>query len=67
MHVSAALDRSPSSHHSIEMSVAEHSRCLAAGFMLGAIPLVISALKHSAKGVETIQKWWRYQKELSSL
>ena len=26
----------------------------AAGFVLGAIPLVISALKHSAKGVETI-------------
>ena len=39
----------------------------AAGFVLAAIPLVISALEHYAEGVETIQKWWRYQKELSSL
>lgn len=34
----------------------------AAGFMLAAIPLVISALEHYTEGVETIQKWWRYQK-----
>lgn len=62
MHVSAALERTPSSHPSIEMSGVE-----AAGFVLAAIPLVISALEHYAEGVETIQKWWRYQKELSSL
>lgn len=39
----------------------------AAGFVLGAIPLVISALEHYAEGVSTIHKWWRYKRELASL
>lgn len=39
----------------------------AVGLVLGVIPLVISALEHYAEGVETIHKWWRYKRELSSL
>jgi len=38
-----------------------------AGLVLGALPLVISALESYAEGVETIHKWWRYSRELASL
>ena len=38
-----------------------------AGLVLGTIPLIISALEHYVEGVETIQKWWRYKRELASL
>jgi hypothetical protein len=38
-----------------------------AGIVLGAIPLVISALEHYAEGISTIHKWWRYKRELASL
>ena len=38
-----------------------------AGIILGSIPLIISALEHYAEGVGTIEKWWRYKRELASL
>lgn len=38
-----------------------------AGIVLGSIPLVISALEHYAEGLGTIEKWWRYKRELASL
>lgn len=38
-----------------------------AGAVLGAIPLVISALEHYKNGVRTIQRWRRYDKELQCL
>ena len=39
----------------------------AAGLVLGAIPLVVSALEHYVEGVDTITRWWRYKAELTSL
>ena len=39
----------------------------AAGLVLGAIPLVVSALEHYVQGVDTIAKWWSYKRELTSL
>ncbi|KAL9484102.1 hypothetical protein ACSS6W_002891 [Trichoderma asperelloides] len=38
-----------------------------AGAVLGAIPLVISALEHYKNGVRTIQRWRKYDKELQYL
>ena len=38
-----------------------------AGLVLGAIPLVISALEHYAEGVDTVRRWWRYKRELNLL
>jgi hypothetical protein len=38
-----------------------------AGIILGSIPLIISGLEHYAEGIGTIEKWWRYKKELASL
>lgn len=38
-----------------------------AGAVLGAIPLVISALEHYQQGVRVIQRWRKYDKELQSL
>jgi hypothetical protein len=38
-----------------------------AGLILGSLPLIISALEHYAEGVGTIEKWWRYKRELASL
>ncbi len=38
-----------------------------AGFILVALPLVISGLNHYADGVTTITKWWSYKRELKSL
>lgn len=38
-----------------------------AGFILVALPLVISGLNHYADGVTTITKWWGYKRELKSL
>ena len=38
-----------------------------AGFILAALPLVISGLEHYADGVTTITKWWSYKRELKSL
>ncbi|TVY82094.1 hypothetical protein LSUE1_G006698, partial [Lachnellula suecica] len=38
-----------------------------AGLILGSLPLIISALEHYAEGIGTIQKWWRYKRELASL
>ncbi|MCJ1392198.1 hypothetical protein MMC18_005065 [Xylographa bjoerkii] len=37
-----------------------------AGFVLAALPLVISGLEHYAEGVETIERWWRYQREFAA-
>ena len=37
------------------------------GLVLASIPLLISGLKHYAKGVITIQRWFRYEKELRKL
>jgi hypothetical protein len=39
----------------------------AAGFVLAAIPLVISFLEHYADGVRTIDRWRKYDRELKSL
>jgi len=38
-----------------------------AGFILAALPLVISGLEHYAEGVATISRWWSYRRELKSL
>lgn len=38
-----------------------------AGVVLGALPLVISALEHYADGVNTAKRYWRYKTELRSL
>lgn len=38
-----------------------------AGAVLGAIPLVISALENYKNGVRVIQRWRKYDKELQSL
>lgn len=38
-----------------------------AGLILGSLPLIISALEHYAEGISTIEKWWRYKRELASL
>jgi hypothetical protein len=38
-----------------------------AGIVLGALPLVISALEHYANGIQTAKRYWRYKSELRSL
>jgi hypothetical protein len=38
-----------------------------AGVVLGALPLVISALEHYAEGIHTAKRYWRYKLELKSL
>lgn len=38
-----------------------------AGIVLGSIPLVISALEHYSRGLSTIQRWRKYQRELQTL
>lgn len=38
-----------------------------AGVVLGALPLVISALEHYAEGVSTARRYFRYKAELRSL
>jgi hypothetical protein len=38
-----------------------------AGVVIGALPLVISALEHYAKGVNTAKRYWRFKTELRSL
>lgn len=38
-----------------------------AGVVLGALPLVISALEHYAKGIITAKRYWRYKTELKAL
>ena len=37
------------------------------GVILGALPLVISALEHYAQGASTAKRFWRYKPELKSL
>jgi hypothetical protein len=34
-----------------------------AGLVLGAFPLIISALEHYKEGFETLQDWWRFRAE----
>ncbi|KAI0968602.1 hypothetical protein F4678DRAFT_442296 [Xylaria arbuscula] len=38
-----------------------------AGLVLGAVPLLISALEHYSDGLSTLKKWRRYEHELRSL
>lgn len=38
-----------------------------AGVVLGALPLVISALEHYAESVNTAKRYWRYETELRTL
>ena len=38
-----------------------------AGVVLGALPLLITALEHYGDGVRTIQKWRKYERELHSV
>lgn len=38
-----------------------------AGVVLGALPLVISALEHYANGINTAKRFWRYKSEVRSL
>ncbi|KAH7385868.1 hypothetical protein BKA66DRAFT_569191 [Pyrenochaeta sp. MPI-SDFR-AT-0127] len=38
-----------------------------AGVVLGALPLVISALEHYANGINTAKRFWRYKTEIRSL
>jgi hypothetical protein len=38
-----------------------------AGVVLGALPLIISALEHYAEGVRTAKRFWQYKSELRSL
>ena len=37
------------------------------GLVLAAFPLLISGLEHYAEGVDTIARWWRYDREIASL
>lgn len=38
-----------------------------AGVVLGALPLIISALEHYADGINTAKRYWRYKSEIRSL
>ena len=38
-----------------------------AGIVLGALPLLISALEHYAEGINTAKRFWRYKTEIRSL
>ena len=38
-----------------------------AGLVLGAVPLLISALEHYGEGVGTIERWWKYRRELAAI
>ncbi|KAJ4129020.1 hypothetical protein NW768_007549 [Fusarium equiseti] len=38
-----------------------------AGIVLGAIPLLISALEHYADGLSTLQRWRKHKREINSL
>ncbi|KAF3003202.1 hypothetical protein E8E13_009636 [Curvularia kusanoi] len=38
-----------------------------AGVVLGALPLIISALEHYTQGVNTAKRYWRYKSELRAL
>jgi hypothetical protein len=38
-----------------------------AGVVLGALPLIISALEHYAEGVRTAKRFWQYKSEFRSL
>ena len=38
-----------------------------ASIVIGTLPLVISALEHYAKGVNTAKRYWRFKTELRSL
>lgn len=38
-----------------------------AGVVLGALPLVISALEHYSQGINTAERYWRYKTEFGSL
>lgn len=38
-----------------------------AGVVLGALPLIISALEHYANGINTAKRYWRYKSEIRSL
>lgn len=35
----------------------------AAGFVLAAFPLLISALEHYRESAEVLKDWWRYKRE----
>lgn len=35
----------------------------AAGFVLAAFPILISALEHHRQGYEVLEDWWRFKKE----
>lgn len=35
----------------------------AAGFVLAAFPMLISALEHHRQGYEVLEDWWRFKKE----
>ena len=37
-----------------------------AGLVLGSVPLLISACEHYAEGLETIHRWWRFEREISA-
>ena len=37
------------------------------GIVLGSVPLLISGLEHYAEGLNTIQRWLRYRRELKKL
>ena len=37
------------------------------GVVLGALPLIISALEHYAEGVATAKRYWRYKNEIKGL
>ncbi|XPS80471.1 hypothetical protein M3J07_012448 [Ascochyta lentis] len=38
-----------------------------AGVVLGALPLIISALEHYAEGINTTKRYWKYKAELRAL
>ena len=37
-----------------------------AGLVLGAVPLLISACEHYVEGIDTMKKWWRFEREISN-
>lgn len=38
-----------------------------AGLVLASLPLVIAALEHYSDGMGTLERWWRYKREVARL
>lgn len=38
-----------------------------AGIVLAAVPLLVAACERYAEGLETIKRWWRFEREISNV